>query len=242
MRNTRKLKRGRRDFAFSGLITCGHCGCAIVGEMKKGRYVYYHCTGYKGTECRKTYVREEVLEKRYSAVLGRLSFGDEVQRSLDRALRESHDDERREHEDAIARLQAEAERLQKRIHAAYLDKLDGSIDRALFERMSEEWREKQRQCEREIAWHRTADQSYLKEGARLLDLARSAERLFVKQEPREKRKLLNFLLSNSILTDGELNATLRQPFDLLAETTAIVVSGSGKNGLNSPEHPSWLGN
>jgi site-specific DNA recombinase len=41
----RKTKRG---FAFSGLIKCGHCGCALVGELKKKRYVYYHCTGYKG--------------------------------------------------------------------------------------------------------------------------------------------------------------------------------------------------
>jgi site-specific DNA recombinase len=47
-RNASKLRRGKRDFAFSGLINCGHCGCALVGELKKGRYVYYHCTGYKG--------------------------------------------------------------------------------------------------------------------------------------------------------------------------------------------------
>src|SRR5262249_3527072 len=44
----RRLGRRRRqkhDFAFSGLLTCGHCGCSMVGERKKGRYVYYHCTG-----------------------------------------------------------------------------------------------------------------------------------------------------------------------------------------------------
>lgn len=35
-------------FAFSGLIACGHCGCSLVGEIKKQRYVYYHCSGYKG--------------------------------------------------------------------------------------------------------------------------------------------------------------------------------------------------
>src|SRR5436190_1107942 len=27
-----KAKRGRHDFAFSGLIACGKCGCAVVGE------------------------------------------------------------------------------------------------------------------------------------------------------------------------------------------------------------------
>jgi hypothetical protein len=35
----------RRDFAFSNLIKCGHCGCAMAGELKKQRYVYYHIAG-----------------------------------------------------------------------------------------------------------------------------------------------------------------------------------------------------
>ena len=39
-------------------------------------------------------------------------------------------DERLEHESAIARLRAEHDRLQNRIHAAYVDKLDGTIDQA----------------------------------------------------------------------------------------------------------------
>ena len=56
------------DFAFSGLIACANCGCSVVGEIKKQRYVYYHCTGYADkcqgnpASCRRRYVREEVLE------------------------------------------------------------------------------------------------------------------------------------------------------------------------------------
>ena len=45
-RHAKKNRRVKHDFAFSGLIACGHCGCSIVGEIKKQRYVYYHCTGY----------------------------------------------------------------------------------------------------------------------------------------------------------------------------------------------------
>src|SRR5450759_1764313 len=45
-RNVSKAKRGKHDFAFSGLIACAKCGCSVVGEIKKERYVYYHCTGY----------------------------------------------------------------------------------------------------------------------------------------------------------------------------------------------------
>ena len=52
----------------------------------------------------------------------------------------------------------------------------------------------------------------------LLELARKAQTLFDRQEPREKRRLLNFLLSNCTWEDGEVVATFRQPFDLLAES------------------------
>jgi site-specific DNA recombinase len=46
-RNRRKNRKLTRDFAFSGMVVCGHCGCSLVGEVKKGQYVHYHCTGYR---------------------------------------------------------------------------------------------------------------------------------------------------------------------------------------------------
>jgi site-specific DNA recombinase len=55
-------------------------------------------------------------------------------------------------------------------------------------------------------------------GIALDDLARNAQRLFAMQEPREKRRLLNFVLSNCTWEDGEVVATFREPFDLLAQT------------------------
>jgi hypothetical protein len=34
------------------LIACAQCGCAVVGEIKKQRYVYYHCTGFADKSAR----------------------------------------------------------------------------------------------------------------------------------------------------------------------------------------------
>jgi site-specific DNA recombinase len=239
-RHSKKARRSKHDFAFSGLISCGHCGCAMVGEIKKKRYVYYHCTGFKG-KCPESYVREEVIAQKYSDLLERLQFGNEVTVYLRRALEESHIDEKREHDAAITRLQAEYERLQTRIHAMYIDKLDGRIDNAFFERVSEQWRAEQDRCTREITWHQAADQSYLKEGALLLDLANDAYTLFAEQEPREKRRLLNFVLSNSVWKHGTLTASFRQPFDLIAETAMIAAQNSASQTTNLTEHPVWLG-
>ena len=35
-----KIRKMKHDFAYSGLVPCGHCGCLLVGELKKGKYVY----------------------------------------------------------------------------------------------------------------------------------------------------------------------------------------------------------
>ena len=245
-RFAKKAKRGRHDFAFSGLIACHACGCAVVGEIKKERYVYYHCTGYADkcqgnpANCRRKYVREEALEAQFTELLGRLKFDDEVLEWVRDALHASHADERREHEEAIKRHQAEYKRLNDRIHAMYVDKLDGLVDTAFFEKMSNQWREEQNRCLREIERHQNADKSYMDEGVQLLELARNAQRLFAKQEPREKRRLLNFVLSNCTWEDGEVVATFRQPFDMLAETTTAAARLEANEMLKSVKNEIWL--
>ena len=247
-RFAKKAKRGKHDFAFSGLIACNACGCAVVGEIKKERYVYYHCTGYADkcrgnpASCRRKYVREEALEAQFTELLGRLRFDEEVLEWVRDALHASHADERREHEEAAKRHQAEHKRLNDRIHAMYVDKLDGLVDAAFFEKMSNQWREEQNRCLREIERHQNADKSYLDEGVALLDLARNAQRLFAKQEPREKRRLLNFVLSNCTWEDGEVVASFREPFDMLAETaTSAGPFGAGDESKSS-KNEIWLGN
>ena len=89
----------------------------MVGELKKQKYVYYHCTGYKG-KCNEPYTREEVLEDQFASFLRKLRFDDEVFDWVSRALKDSCADEKREHAEAIARLEKERARLQQRIEQA----------------------------------------------------------------------------------------------------------------------------
>ena len=98
----------------------------------------------------------------------------------------------------------------------------------------------QNRCQREIERLQNADKSYKDEGVALLDLARNAQRMFASQEPREKRRLLNFLLSNCSWEDGEVVATFRQPFDMLSETaTAAARVGPGEMTI-SAKNEIWL--
>jgi site-specific DNA recombinase len=76
----------------------------------------------------------------------------------------------------------------------------------------------------------------------LLEMARNAQRLFAQEAPLQKRRLLNFVLSNCTWSGGELRATFRQPFDLLAETTALEVQVDKNQGRILSDRSGWLGN
>ena len=50
-------------------------------------------------------------------------------------------------------LQIDHRRLQSRLDAMYIDKLDGRVDATFYGRMSTSWREEQAVCLREIERH-----------------------------------------------------------------------------------------
>jgi site-specific DNA recombinase len=86
-------------------------------------------------------------------------------------------DQAKEHAEAILRLQAEYDRIQSRIQAMYVDKLDGKVDPGMFEHLSADWR-KQDRCLREIEQCQSADQHYLEEGVTILEIAHTGEVAF----------------------------------------------------------------
>jgi hypothetical protein len=238
-RGTKKTRKAKEQFAFSGLITCGHCGYAMVGEIKKGRYIYYHCTGFKG-KCPEPYTREEVLEERFTVLLKGISFSDETLEWVRQALRESHRDERQFHDDAITKLQHEHRRLQNRIDSMYEDKLDGRIANDFFDTKATEMRASQAAIIRDLGAHQSANHSYIEEGVQLLELAHRAPALFESQPPAEKRKLLNFVLSNCTWKGGELVAKYRQPFDVLAVAVASQQQRFGGGSAKNGQFENWL--
>jgi hypothetical protein len=64
-------------------------------------------------------VREEIIGHRFSELLSRLSFDDEILVWVRDALQASRADEKREHDAAVGRLRAEYDRLQKP-HSRYV--------------------------------------------------------------------------------------------------------------------------
>jgi len=218
-------KRGKKtrkqiyDWAFRGLLSCGHCYSALSAEIQKGRYIYYHCTGYRG-KCPEKYVREEEVARQFGVALSKLHFDKEVLDWIIVALRESHKDEKKYHDEMMTTFQQQYTKLQNRIDVMYIDKLDGKISQTYFEEKSAEWRNEQQDILRKIEKFQKSNIFYLDEGIKLLELANNAVELYQKQAMSEKRRLLNYVFSNSLWKDGKLYPVFRKPFDLIAVTNA----------------------
>ena len=230
-----------REFAFTGMITCGHCGCALTAEVKKQKYIYYHCTANK-QKCPEKYVREERLVQQFSALLQTLRFDDEIYDLVVKALKSSHAVERFDHGQAISRLTAEIARLVQRVDQAYVDKLDGKINEDHYVRISNQWREERQRSEEELIRYQEANHTYMDDGVALLRLAKNAHKIFESHDGPGRRMLLTFLLSNCSWKAGALTAEFREPFNLLKENFDGATCKKSTDRYNDAEKKNWLGN
>ena len=239
-RTVKKPRWGSKDFKFSRLIRCSKCGYGIVAEIKKGKYVYYHCTGE--ASCRgKKYVREEVLEKQFSEILSKLRLDDEVLGWARKALHKSLSDQQKEHKEAMARLRAEYDNIDAKIKPVYGDKIDGVISSEFFSRKHGELTAEQSRISHDIKRCENSRTSYMEEGMRLLEFISDAQNAFERYDVFEKRDLLNLVTSNLILDDGKIVVPYRKSFDMLVKTCLEVTEAEATREGISPKSEKWLG-
>jgi site-specific DNA recombinase len=208
-------KLTKHDFAFAGLMTCGHCGSSVTGQIQRGKYIYYHCSGGKG-HCHEPYHREEKIADWFAEEVKKIQLDQQDLEWMLAALKESHKDEMDFHKERIGQLQERFNRLTNRIEAIYEDKLDGKIPEELWLRKHEEYKRELGDVEISIAQHTKGNLDYVECGVQLLELAKNAYPLYIQQTPLEQRRLLHFLLLNTVLNDGKLTVTWKKPFDWIA--------------------------
>ncbi len=122
----------------------------------------------------------------------------------------------------------------------YADKLYGKIMGDFFDSISVKWCAEQSEILQSIQTHQNANQNYIVEGVKLLELAQNAYRLFVRQDPAEKRRLLNFLVSNSYWANKSLQVELKKPFDLLMKLSELTDQDMELGVLKKQHFEIWL--
>lgn len=222
------------NFLFAGILTCSNCGCSITAELKKGKYIYYHCTGGKG-DCgqKKVYIREEELEKQFEEAVKMISLSNDHAEYIKQGLRESFFEKREFSQEKQKSLQKQAERIKDRLDKLYVDKIDGNITNSFWHEKKTLWLSELEEVENLLRAFGEVDKKYYDEGVKILELLKNAYSAYCKQNKQEKRKLLKYLLSNCKLDSKKVSYDYNLPFayfvnfDSCQDNWAILDSNQG---------------
>ncbi len=236
-----KRRPPKEGMTYWGILKCKKCGCAVVGESKKGgRWTYYRCTHGKG-DCDQGYVRAEVLDQQFKEIVTKVKVNDELIEWIKRGLQESLEDETAYHRDSVAELSKQLDQIKLWKNKVYQDRLEGKLDQEFWVEKMNEFQMEHARIVSEIEAHQTADTRYMVQGTCTLELAQRADILWESLPAPEKRQMLEILLSNSLLLDGRVTASYRQPFDLLVEMGAVWAQKKPDSDCSESDLHMWRG-
>ena len=216
--------RKKHDFLYSGLFRCAKCGSSITGEIKKGKYIYYHCANKtKGCKNKGINIKEEQLDKVFEDALKRIAINPEHKQAIITALKDSYKDAEIFHREEVKRLTKNAEMLRTRISKIYLDKLDGLIDDKFWAEKNNEWTLEQARILQDIKAHDKASINYMQQGVKLVELLENLYTQYIQLETEEKVKLLNFIFQNFLIDGQNISYEYKIPFDIFAKGLSCTI-------------------
>ncbi len=225
MAKPNKQKSRKGIFAYTNLIACGICGFAITAEIKKERYIYYHCTGYGGT-CNKAHVREEVIEAQIVALLQQMHVPDEIRHNVCAAVKESMQKEINYHTSNVGRIEKQLRTLQNRKNQSYAAMLDKKVTEEFWAERNTAWDIEKEQLTASLLEHQKVKVDCTKQIDLMLELPKRAAHIFKRGSVDQKRKILGLLFSKCVLHYKKIDVELKAPFNLIIKSLSSDVTAA----------------
>ncbi len=98
------------------------------------------------------------------------------------------------------------------------------VEEAFYRKHMKEWREDQKRLQRQIDAHQEADENYIEQGIRLIEIARNAE-------------LIRFIFPNSNLRDSKVEPVFKPPFDIIWKMAKDARKSTSVNKKQTASEP-----
>ena len=195
-------KANKREFLFSNMIRCKKCGCFLVGEIKKEKYIYYHCTGNRGGDCKKKYIREESIEKAVLQILKSFEVRPELLDVVLNCLKTEIKEQNFYNENRIKTINNRIETLKNRLDKLLNLYLDGQIEKNIFDKKKIEFETELDGLLLEQNTMQRTGFEILNHAELLFELFKNAATLYISGDIQLKREILGIVCSNFYF-DGE---------------------------------------
>lgn len=208
----------RKSFAFTGMFKCAECGSAITAEIKKSKYIYYHCTGWhKNCSMKKKSISESNIVIQLEEAMKKITTDTKHAEWIKIGIRELFKDEQDYYHSELTRLNKKIDLLNNRISNMYEDYLDRIITREIYNSKADEWNAELEKCRTLLQAHDKANHSFMQRGIEIVELTENLYSSFITLNNFEKAKMAQIILSNLLLEGSNISYTYKKPYDIFAK-------------------------
>ncbi len=225
-------KPAATKFAFTGLMRCFYCGCAITAEKQKGRFVYYHCTKKKGPCPSKKFLRDEALLSQINNAILKVHIDEEIKDKMINRLEELSQGESKasfSHSDHIKQeLKTFEEKIERLIDiyiSREISQEEYTLKKAKLLNEKKDLQEKLREIEKSSG-------GWLEPSKNFVTACYGAGSVAWAETLSPKKDFLKNVSSNLNLKDTTLEVSYTYPFSLIAQKR-VFLNWRGRRDLNS---------
>jgi len=206
----------KNGFAFNNLLRCGVCGCKVLGEQKKGKYTYYHCTFSKGRHGSKgSYLKENRLAELFEDSVRRVTISKEKVEWVKSALAESKGSHLKAQEHKMSALLKTRSMWESRLSRLYDLRVDGTIDGEGFNRKKKEYEANLLEVDLTVSQSQQTNPNFYEDGCKILELSNRLYPLYLRSDAEDKARILRLIASNYTLEGLSISPAYVKPFSFM---------------------------
>lgn len=215
----------RREFLFSKMFTCNHCGRSLIPETQKG-FVYYRC---HTKACPTRGVREESLDNAILEVLDPLTLSKDEQTVIKGEIESMRENWINDMESQIGALKLRQSKLRDRLDRLTDAYLDQCIDRDLFEQRKAGLLTEQLHVVEQIASLGKAGGQIVDRVQEFVELASTAQQTYKIGNRDQKRRILEITTSNRTVDGKNVSVGLSNAFEEVKNRPPFPLCGDHRN-------------
>ena len=210
---------GEKDFVLRGLIRCAHCGNLMTTERhikKSGKvYTYLKCNHIDRTCTQKPVSEQELLKQIEDKLFHQLHLTPELKKNIQQAVKDGMKEESKNNAAYKRSLTMERDQLEAKKKKLVIAWLDGQLSKEECDNLSKDFETRLKEIDELCTQLNNYDNDLDRGIEQISNVALNIGEVYKSSIISEKHRILQLLLSNSVVDGKSLYFSITKPFDKL---------------------------
>ena len=207
----------KRNYPFANLLHCKECGCSVVGDFAKRKYMYYRCSFAKGQHAHEKYIREQQLDEVFAQMIDGISIPPDVAKWLQKAVDLRLKRLEKGQNKATGILKAELSKKQTELERLYNEGWGKGFPAEFIKRTETRLKSDIAELSQRIQQQAINPDEIRQKSIDVLKLVCNMGTIYRAAPLAEKKPLLHHIASDYVLDGHQIWPKYREPFNIFAE-------------------------